>query len=282
MNNVNKTLYIPLYGKALVSKKGILLHDPKAEEIWKKEEFLLKGKSRSKWLAYNMGMRSAVFDEWVRKKQEEQKSAVVLHLGCGMDSRCCRIHPKGMTGHESGLCGGQGEMTDGHRQEALWYDIDFPEVIEQRRKYYEENEWYRMLGTDVRNLKWLKELPSGNAIVIMEGVSMYMQPRELLRLMAALRKHFQKVSLLMDCYTVFAAKMSKYKNPVNEVGVTTLFGIDEPGKLEKSGLSYVKEHDLTPAGLVNELEGLERSFFRLMFAGKAAKKFYRLYEFKGE
>ncbi len=33
MNATNKTLYIPLYGKSLVSKKGILLHDPKAEEI---------------------------------------------------------------------------------------------------------------------------------------------------------------------------------------------------------------------------------------------------------
>ena len=29
MNNVNKTLYIPLYGKAYVSRKGIILNDKK-------------------------------------------------------------------------------------------------------------------------------------------------------------------------------------------------------------------------------------------------------------
>ena len=34
MNGVNKTLYIPLYGKSYVSKKGIILKDTKAEEIW--------------------------------------------------------------------------------------------------------------------------------------------------------------------------------------------------------------------------------------------------------
>ena len=34
MDSVNKTLYIPLYGKALVSQKGLFLRDPKAEEIW--------------------------------------------------------------------------------------------------------------------------------------------------------------------------------------------------------------------------------------------------------
>ena len=32
MNNVNRTLYIPLYGKAYVSRRGVILHDPKAEQ----------------------------------------------------------------------------------------------------------------------------------------------------------------------------------------------------------------------------------------------------------
>ncbi len=34
MDEVNRTLFIPLYGKAQVSRKGILLQDAKAEEIW--------------------------------------------------------------------------------------------------------------------------------------------------------------------------------------------------------------------------------------------------------
>ena len=38
MNNVNKTLYIPLYGKAYVSRKGIILNDKKAEEKAQAEE----------------------------------------------------------------------------------------------------------------------------------------------------------------------------------------------------------------------------------------------------
>ena len=39
MNNVNKTLYIPLYGKSYVSRKGLFLEDKKAEEIWDAEGF---------------------------------------------------------------------------------------------------------------------------------------------------------------------------------------------------------------------------------------------------
>ena len=32
MNEVNKTLYIPLYGKSEVSKKKIIINDPTAEK----------------------------------------------------------------------------------------------------------------------------------------------------------------------------------------------------------------------------------------------------------
>lgn len=39
MDGVNKTLYIPLYGKAFVSKRGLLLRDQKAEEIWAARDF---------------------------------------------------------------------------------------------------------------------------------------------------------------------------------------------------------------------------------------------------
>ncbi len=44
MNEVNKTLYIPLYGKSKVSQQGIILNDPSAERIWKEEAFPIRGK----------------------------------------------------------------------------------------------------------------------------------------------------------------------------------------------------------------------------------------------
>ena len=44
MKEVNKTMYIPLYGKSYVSHKGIIIVDKMAEEIWEKEQFKLKRK----------------------------------------------------------------------------------------------------------------------------------------------------------------------------------------------------------------------------------------------
>ena len=114
MNSVVKTLYIPLYGKAYVSKKSLFLHDKKAEEIWAVEQFPLKGKSKSKWLAYYMGIRSAVFDDWLREQLSRAEDTTVIHIGCGMDSRVLRVDSKN----------------------SMWYDVDFPEVIKERKGYY--------------------------------------------------------------------------------------------------------------------------------------------------
>ena len=187
MNSVNKTLYIPLYGKSYVSKRGIFLDDKKAEEIWETEGFALKGKSKSKWLAYYMGARSAVFDEWVKKQVADVQDAVVIHIGCGMDSRVLRV----------------GTINQ------KWYDIDFAEVIEERKRYYSESANYQMIAGDVRDGNWLTSIPEKKcAIVVMEGVSMYLTSKEVHKLTEYLCVHFEQIMLLMDCYTVFAAKAS--------------------------------------------------------------------------
>lgn len=258
MNNVNKTLYIPLYGKAYVSKNGLFLNDKKAEEIWESEGFALKGKSKSKWLAYYMGIRSAVFDNWLKQKMSDIQDAVVIHIGCGMDGRVLRVD----------------------KMDHKWYDIDFPEVIEERKKYYAESPSYQMIAGDVKNDEWLTGIiEKKHAIVVMEGVSMYLTSEHLNKLTKNLCDHFENISFLMDCYTVFAAKMSKYKNPINDVGVTQVYGIDNPESLQHGQFIYVAEHEMTPKKYIDELHGAEKFIFEKLYAGGLSKKLYRLFEY---
>lgn len=259
MNNVNKTLYIPLYGKALVSRKGIILSDKTAEKIWDSVNFPLKGKSKSKWLSFFMGMRACVFDKWVKEKITNLNDCVVLHLGCGLDSRHHRL--------EANAC--------------LWYDVDFPSVIEERKKYYEETEAYKMLASDVTDSSWLDKIPSAkNAVVVMEGIAMYLDVNALNKLFSALSNRFDNVCVLVDCYTVFGAKMTKIKNPVNDVGVKDVYGLDAPQLLETQKLKFKQEHELTPDYLINELQGFEKKLFKSLYAGKLSKKLYKLYEYE--
>ena len=259
MNGVNKTLYIPLYGKAYVSQKGYFLSDKTAEEIWAKEGFALKGKAKSKWLAYYMGIRGAVFDAWVKQKMAEMPNAAIIHIGCGMDSRVLRV---GTSHHK-------------------WYDIDFPEVIAERKRYYSESADYQMISGDARECSWLENISEKEcAIVVMEGVSMYLTSNELSHLTEKLSNHFEKLVLLMDSYTNMAAKLTKYKNPINEVGVTEVYGMDDPFVLQKDGFTFIKEHSMTPEKYINELKGIEKFIFKNMFAGSFSKRLYRLFEYQ--
>ncbi len=282
MNNVNKTLYIPLYGKEKVSKKNIILKDTTAEHIWAQESFQLKGKSKSKWLAYYMGMRAWVFDEWLRGMMRKYPEATVLHIGCGMDSRIHRVGNHREVSLEL-------QQQSSFKSKQYWYDIDFEDVIKERKKYYEETDTYHMLASDARDTAYLSEIFGTEAIVVMEGISMYLKPEELEKLMADLSRHFTSVHILMDCYTTKAAKVSKYKNPINDVGVTLVYGLDEPTKLSENvrGMSqesdtfkFIKEHNMTPEEKINELKGLEKFIFRRLFAGKFSKSLYRMYEFE--
>ncbi len=260
MNNINKTLYIPLYGKALVSRKGIILNDQKAEEIWAAAGISVKGKSKSRWLAYFMAMRARVFDEWTKAMLKNASDTVVVHIGCGLDSRILRM----------------GELKN------PWYDVDFPDVIEERRRFFREDDNYKMLCGDAAEPSFLDALPqSKRAVIVLEGISMYLENSDIIRLFLALQKKFEKVNILMDVYTVFGAKATKFKNPINDVGVTEVYSVDKADfAAVNAGIEYVTEHDMTPKRLVNELKGAEKAFFSLMFAGKASKKIYRLFEYK--
>ena len=261
MNNVNTTLYIPLYGKAFVSKRGLFLSDKRAEEIWEAEGFKLRGKAASKWLAYYMGIRARVFDEWVKEKIGEVPGSVVIHIGCGMDSRVTRV------GADRNAC--------------WWYDVDFPEVIEERRRYFAERDGYKMLGCDVRCDEWLKATNAGGrAIVVMEGVSMYLTAEEMRGLTESLCARFGALSLITDAYTTLAARMSRRANPVNTVGVTEVYGIDSPSEYASGALAFLKEHTMIPQKYVDELSGVEGFIFGRLYAGGFSKKLYRLYEYE--
>lgn len=258
MNAVNKTLYIPLYGKAFVSRKALFLSDKMAEDIWEREQFPLKGKSASKWLAYYMGIRAAVFDDWLRRHMMRMQDAAVIHIGCGMDSRILRV---GTLGHK-------------------WYDVDFPEVILERRRYFTETTDYRMIAGDIRESSWMDAIAEGkNVIVVMEGVSMYLTSEELLAFVQGLTNRFERIHLLMDCYTELAAKATRYKNPINDVGVTQVYGLDQPDQLNHGSFRFYQEWELTPGSYVQQLRGMERYIFQNVFAGKISRKLYRLFEF---
>ena len=153
-------------------------------------------------------------------------------------------------------------------------------VITLRKKYYEESERYQMRVFDASDAKQVELLPDSNTvIVILEGISMYLSNEQVNGLFRALQEKYSNIHILMDVYTKFGAKASKYKNPVNDVGVVTLWEIDNvQDVLVNTEIKFIKEHSFTPANLVDELKAFDRAFFNMMFTGSFYGKVYRLLE----
>ena len=107
---------------------------------------------------YMVSMRAKQLDDWSTSFLGRYPNAVVLHLGCGMDTRVFRLHPP---------------------ETVQWFDVDQPNVIALRRKLYDERDGYRMIGSSVTDEVWLDERPTDRPmLMVAEGLLMYLtEPR---------------------------------------------------------------------------------------------------------
>lgn len=259
MTNESKTLFIPLYGKALMSERGFF-SDKTAEEIVASCGQAFSAVDKSEKLAVYMAMRAMQFDGLCEKFLEKHPDSVVIHLGCGLDSRCRRVS----------------------RTPKMWYDLDLPEVIELRKAYYSEGGSYRMVASSVTELGWLDRIEySGESVLIIaEGLTMYLTEEDMVRLMEGFRQKFGKCVFLFDAYSDAAARLSKFKNPINAVNAKISFSMSKPQKLEQlvNGAECFIDSDIIQPKYISRLSGAWKARFKFM--GKFGSSFYRIYGYK--
>ncbi len=256
MTNESKTLFIPLYGKAVMSKEGFI-SDNTAEKIVEQEKENLSNVDQSRKLAIYMAMRALQYDEFAVNYKD---CPVIIQLGCGLDSRINRVKE--------------------NISNTVWYDVDFPDVIELRKKYYSENDNYRMISSSVTDFSWLDkvEYQNGYVLILAEGLSMYLSESDMKNLMDNFRKKFKKSIFIFDAYSPFASKMSKYKNPINNVDAKIDFAMNDPKILENDNMKCVLNNDIIQAKYVNKLKGTDK--IRFKFMGNAGKNMYRIFGYE--
>ncbi|MBE5804729.1 MAG: class I SAM-dependent methyltransferase [Clostridiales bacterium] len=255
MKNESLTLFIPLYGKALMSREG-LFPDETAERIVSTVDYDFSKVDQSRKLAIYMAMRAAHYDRMVEDYAARHPEGVIIQLGAGLDSRVNRV------------------------QVSLpWYDLDFPEVIDLRRDYYPETERYHLIAAPALPTDWLGDIPyHGHALILAEGLSMYLSENDMRALTSALRSHFGEAEFIFDAYSPMAARLSRWKNPINAVDAKIDFAMDEPALLEGEGSECILNSDIITPDMLGRLRGIDRLRFRFM--GMAGKKLYRIFGYR--
>jgi O-methyltransferase involved in polyketide biosynthesis len=125
------------------------------------------------------------FDSHVRDFLARNPDAIVLHIGCGLDTRFERV--------------------DNGRVE--WFDLDVPHVIELRRKLIPvEDSRYHMLASSVFDDDWLDEVIRFKPrpfMFIAEGVLPYFEEAQVKGLFLKLKECFPGAELVCDAHTPF-------------------------------------------------------------------------------
>ena len=253
-----ETSLIPLYGRAQMSRKG-LFHDSDAEYAVTRIDYDFSKLRIQEKTQIMLSIRGAQMDVFSEDYLREHPAATVVYLGCGLDARARRIDVPAK----------------------LWYDLDFPEVIDVKRKLFEESAGYKYIPSSVTDWDWLDKVEclGGPVLVIAEGLLMYLGEEDVKTLLIKLRDRFKAVTFIFDAYSSLTAKHAKNHPSLKKTGAVIRWGVDSPGTVEAfgSGIHHVKTIYLTNNGTVNNLPLRYRMMFRSAGIFKAAREAHRIF-----
>jgi O-methyltransferase involved in polyketide biosynthesis len=225
LSGVGQTLLITAYAKAMESRMpGSLLKDHFADEALGRLDYDFTKVDLGRDGAVSMAMRAKILDDWTRSFIDRHKDAVVLNLGCGLDSRVFRVDPP---------------------EGIAWFDVDLPEVIALRQRIYpERNVGYRLIPSSVTDFGWLEDADVRRpAMVVAEGLMPYLPSEEAPKLVERLVHHFASGELAFDGYSSLGLKVLRMTPQLRATGAEVHYAIDDPKSLESAapGLKLVEE-----------------------------------------
>ncbi|MGC9364747.1 MAG: class I SAM-dependent methyltransferase [Fidelibacterota bacterium] len=259
LDREKETLLVPLYGKALESrKKHPVLYDKKAMEIVNSIDYdfdSLKIPGKTNTL---ISLRAKLIDNFARDFVMANPDALVLHLGCGLDSRYDRLKCPAVE----------------------WYDLDYPEVIDIRRQFFPESEYYHLVASSVTEYGWIDAIPIGKpaCLVIAEGLLMYLREADIQQLLKLLHQHVGHYTLIFDAFSKYTARRVRKHPSLKKTGAKTYWGIDDPREMSGwfPGIRFVREIYFTKNDELNNLGPATRLIYKLAHCFPVARNAQRI------
>jgi len=215
LSKEKETLLITLYGKAVDSRRpDSLLADRFADEAMGKIDYDFSRLKVDRDMAAGLAARARIMDDWVRDFLGRNADAVVLHLGCGLDTRVQRIDPP--TGVD-------------------WFDIDYPEVVALWRRLYPAKSNHHLLPASVVELEWLDKIPKDRpAMIVAEGLTPYLRPETGRRLFSALVERMPRGEIVCEVYSELGLKFVRNSPACKATGADLHWAVDDPRELERA------------------------------------------------
>ncbi len=226
LEGVAETLLIPLYVRAQESgRTDALLKDETASALVKRLDFDF---SRIKLQGHDLLgliLRVREFDRFVRDFLAQHPDGVVVHIGCGFDTRFQRL--------------------DNGRVE--WFDLDLPEVACMRRQLIrEDNPRYHLLEGSVFEVGWMEAVSAlrpRSFLFIAEGVLPYFEEKQVCALVRKMKKAFPGAELVFDAHRPWVLFSDNLQLVLSGVKARLHFAIKDAHEVEgwEEGIRLLEE-----------------------------------------
>lgn len=179
LGGVMETLLITLYirAKDAVSTNPVI-NDQKSAEIVKKIDYDFKKFDSGTLSYYGVLARAKMMDQQAVDFIKKNPDCVVVSVGCGLDTRFSRV--------DNGTI--------------LWYNLDFPEVIAQRERFFEPNDREINIAKSALDPTWPEDVKTNGKklLIISEGMMMYLKEEEVKELLQILTNGFDRFEAQFD------------------------------------------------------------------------------------
>lgn len=224
---IAQTLLIPLYGRAVESwQKNPIIHDTYACQL--SDYFIKNGQKLSQFgdrrNTVGCAVRAKHFDKqalhFIGQAIHAQKTPVVVNVGAGLDARCQRMM----------------DMDEITTKQAVFYNIDLPEVLDIRAKLLPNYPNETTMAGSILTSNWLDELLSrhhdASFIFIIEGVLMYFTQAQNQQFLQNLASRFAGADIHFDISSTLIAHHSDKHIAIKHANARFKFGIDDPRLIE--------------------------------------------------
>jgi O-methyltransferase involved in polyketide biosynthesis len=222
---VQQTLFITLAARAAESqRKHPVLRDPRAVELLRSVDYdaAKYGPGAGGFVTV---LRTAILDFWVRGFLAAHPGGTVVELGTGLNTRFERV--------------------DNGR--VHWLDLDLPDTIDLRRKFFADTGRRRMVAASVLDEGWLPEAARspGPYFFVAEGVLVYLPQDQVLATLARIAQRFPGALLALDTYPSRTFEQQHRLAARKGMDARWAWACDDPRSLERSGLEVRQSATLT-------------------------------------
>jgi O-methyltransferase involved in polyketide biosynthesis len=193
LGSVQKTLLLPLWGRAVETRKQkSLLVDTTADQIIEKINYDFST------IANNMGeitrlawiVRCIHIDRTIKQFLLKHPRATIVNIGCGLDTTLNRID--------------NGNLK--------WYNLDLPDVIKLRRNLIPETNRSESIAGSFLDESWLHQVTVNDSVLFLAaGVFYYFDEAEMKKFFVRLADIFPSCELIFDLASPLGVRVANKK-----------------------------------------------------------------------